>query len=86
MAYRGQGVCGLLCRVEQGWWDFRLWHFPAANCDHFSSNRCNAQFRELSEVQRTCRELVGRVDPTLLTLNRHTPEDFAAMHSALIAR
>ena len=23
--------------------------------------------RELSEAQRTCRELVGRVDPTLLT-------------------
>ena len=26
---------------------------------HFSSNRCNAQFRELSEVQRTCHEPVG---------------------------
>jgi hypothetical protein len=25
------------------------------------------QIRELSEAQRTCRELVGRVDPTLLT-------------------
>jgi hypothetical protein len=34
---------------------------------HFSSNRCNAQFRELSEVQRTCHEPVGRLDPTLLT-------------------
>jgi transposase-like protein len=30
----------------------------------------NAQIRELSEVQRTCPELVGRVDPTLLTLTR----------------
>jgi hypothetical protein len=35
-----------------------------------SSNRCNAPIRELSEAQRTCREIVGRVDPTLLTLNR----------------
>jgi hypothetical protein len=35
---------------------------------HSSSNRCNATIRELSEAQRTCRELVGRVDPTLLTL------------------
>jgi hypothetical protein len=34
---------------------------------HSSSNRCNAQIRELSKVQRTCREIVGRVDPTLLT-------------------
>src|ERR1700730_16613153 len=33
---------------------------------HFSSNRCNAQFRELSEVQRTCHEPVRRVDPTLM--------------------
>jgi hypothetical protein len=32
-----------------------------------ASNRCNAAIRELSEAQRTCRELVGRVDPTLLT-------------------
>jgi hypothetical protein len=36
-----------------------------------SSNRCNAPIRELSEAQRTWRELVGRVDPTLLTLKRH---------------
>jgi hypothetical protein len=34
---------------------------------HSSSNRCNAPIRELSGAQRTCRELVGRVDPTLLT-------------------
>jgi hypothetical protein len=36
-----------------------------------SSNRCNAQIRELSEVQRTCHELVGRVDPMLLTRLGH---------------
>jgi hypothetical protein len=29
-----------------------------------SSNRCNAQIRELSEVQRTSHELVGRISPT----------------------
>jgi hypothetical protein len=34
---------------------------------HSSSNRCNAAIRELLEAQRTRRELVGRVDPTLLT-------------------
>jgi hypothetical protein len=34
---------------------------------HCSSNRCNAPIRELSQVQRTCHELVGRVDPTLVT-------------------
>src|ERR1700730_7476750 len=33
---------------------------------HSSSNRCNAPIRSLSEAQRTCREVVGRVDPTLL--------------------
>src|SRR3984893_4574253 len=38
-------------------------------CWHSSSNRCNAPIRELSEAQRTCRELVARVDPTLLTLS-----------------
>jgi hypothetical protein len=32
-----------------------------------SSNRCNAPIRSLSEAQRTCREIVGRVDPTLLS-------------------
>jgi hypothetical protein len=34
---------------------------------HFSSNRCNAQFRELLEAQRTCRERRERLDPTKMT-------------------
>src|SRR5258707_14722029 len=37
----------------------------------FSSNRCNAPIRELSEVQRTCRERWKRVDLTKMTHKRH---------------
>src|SRR6202048_344051 len=50
---------GRLCAMCFG----RFWHF--------SSNRCNAQFRELSEVQRTCHEPVGRISPTKMTHGGH---------------
>ena len=38
--------------------------------------------RSLSEAQRTCRELVGRIDPMLLTHFRHRCLGGFAMHAA----
>jgi hypothetical protein len=44
--------------------------------------RCNAQIRELSEVQRTCHELVGPIGPALMTHLGHERASFAVMHNA----
>src|ERR1700724_1966631 len=38
----------------------RLWHRGLRPYMALSSNRCNAEIRELSEVQRTRHEFVGR--------------------------
>ena len=44
---------------------------PTATAPHLNSTlsveSLNAPIRELSEAQRTCRELIGRIDPMLLT-------------------
>jgi hypothetical protein len=55
--------------------------FSQASSSHGEQIRWHGS---LSAAQRTCRELVGHVDPTLLTLNRHRREYSAAMHRALM--
>src|SRR4029077_3138560 len=57
---------GIMFAAGLGRWlsrsDLVLWH-QAADC-------CASPIRSLSEAQRTCRERVGRVDPTLFDPTR----------------
>jgi hypothetical protein len=56
---RGDRIVGRFAAIAHG----RCWH-QATDCRE-------SPIRSLSDAQRTCRELVGRVDPTLLTRLGH---------------